>query len=687
MRAKGLDGSPEVEWKGGLRNAGARKLTKLGLFGTLPVEDGAASEQEMSQIKVTLPDGSQKVFESGVVVLDVARSIGPRLAQAAVVAKVDGHLVDLTARLESDASVAILTERDPEALRVYRHSSAHLLALAVIELFPGTQLGIGPPIENGFYYDFQRDAPFTGEELEGIQQRMLELVKADYPFELLWMDKAEGLEWFRKQGADLKCELIQERAGERFSCYKVGSLIDFCRGPHIPSLGRIKALKLLSVAGAYWKGEETNQQLQRIYGTSFFDKKQLAAYLHQLEEARKRDHRRIGKELDLFSLQEDAGPGLVFWHPKGALIRNQIEDFWRQRHLSGGYQFVYTPHIAKKDLWRTSGHVDFYRQSMYSAMEVDEVDYQLKPMNCPFHILIYKNQLRSYRELPLRWAEMGTVYRYERSGVLQGLLRVRGFTQDDAHIFCQSEKIEEEILGVLDFTLSLLRSFGFSDFEVFLSTRPEKYVGSVEDWELSTEALRRAVDARGLEYSTDEGGGAFYGPKIDIRIKDAIGRSWQCTTIQFDFNLPERFDLAYVGADGKAHRPYMVHRALLGSLERFFGILIEHYAGAFPLWLAPVQVAILPISQRHAEAASALESKLVREQFRVKTDLRNEKVNAKIRRAQVEKVPFMVILGDKELEKGTLAVRNRFDGDLGSFSFEKFLDLIQDLKDKKAVRP
>ena len=662
-------------------------MTKLGLFGTLPVEDGAASEQEMSQIKVTLPDGSQKVFESGVTVLDVARSIGPRLAQAAVVAKVDGRLVDLTARLESDASVAILTERDPEALQVYRHSSAHLLALAVIELFPGTQLGIGPPIENGFYYDFQRDAPFTGEELEGIQQRMLELVKADYPFELLWMDKAEGLEWFRKQGADLKCELIQERAGERFSCYKVGSLIDFCRGPHIPSLGRIKALKLLSVAGAYWKGEETNQQLQRIYGTSFFDKKRLAAYLHQLEEARKRDHRRIGKELDLFSLQEDAGPGLVFWHPKGALIRNQIEDFWRQRHLSGGYQFVYTPHIAKKDLWRTSGHVDFYRQSMYSAMEVDEVDYQLKPMNCPFHILIYKNQLRSYRELPLRWAETGTVYRYERSGVLQGLLRVRGFTQDDAHIFCQSEKIEEEILGVLDFTLSLLRSFGFSDFEVFLSTRPEKYVGSVEDWELSTEALRRAVDARGLEYSTDEGGGAFYGPKIDIKIKDAIGRSWQCTTIQFDFNLPERFDLAYVGADGKAHRPYMVHRALLGSLERFFGILIEHYAGAFPLWLAPVQVAILPISQRHAEAASALESKLVREQFRVKTDLRNEKVNAKIRRAQVEKVPFMVILGDKELEKGTLAVRNRFDGDLGSFSFEKFLDLIQDLKDKKAVRP
>lgn len=641
----------------------------------------------MSQITVTLPDGSRKDFDPGTSVLDVARSIGSRLARAALVAKVDGRLVDLATRLESDAAVTILTERAPEALQVYRHSSAHLLALAVIELFPETQLGIGPPIENGFYYDFQRDTPFTGEELERIEQRMLELVKADYPFELMWMDKPEGLAWFRKQGADLKCELIQERAGERFSCYKVGSLIDFCRGPHIPSLGRIKALKLLSVAGAYWKGDETNRQLQRIYGTSFFDTKQLAAYLHQLEEAKKRDHRRIGKELDLFSLQEDAGPGLVFWHPNGALIRNEIEDFWRQQHLGGGYQFVYTPHIAKKDLWRTSGHVDFYRQSMYSAMEVDQVDYQLKPMNCPFHILIYKNQLRSYRELPLRWAETGTVYRYERSGVLQGLLRVRGFTQDDAHIFCQSEKIEEEILGVLDFTLSLLRSFGFSDFEVFLSTRPEKYVGSVEDWNLSTEALRRAVEARGLEYCTDEGGGAFYGPKIDIKIKDAIGRSWQCTTIQFDFNLPERFDLSYVGDDGKSHRPYMVHRALLGSMERFFGILIEHYAGAFPLWLAPVQVVLLPISQRHAEAASALESRLAREKFRVKTDLRNEKVNAKIRRAQMEKVPFMVILGDRELDNGTLSVRNRFEGDLGSFSFDKFLDLIQDLRDTKAVRP
>lgn len=641
----------------------------------------------MNQITVSLPDGSQKIFCSGVTVLEVAKSVGRRLAEAALVAQVDGCLVDLFTKLENDTSVKILTERDPEALQVYRHSAAHLLALAVTELFPETQLGIGPPVENGFFYDFQRDAPFTTQELEQIEQKMLDLIEVNHPFELLWMEKAEGLEWFRKQGAQLKCELIQEKAEDWFSCYKVGSLTDFCKGPHIPSLGKIRALKILSVAGAYWKGDEANLQLQRIYGTAFFNKKELGDYLNQLEEAKKRDHRRLGKDLDLFSFQEEAGPGLVFWHPKGALIRTEIENFWREQHLRGGYEFVCTPHIAKKDLWRTSGHVDFYRESMYSAMEVDEIDYQLKPMNCPFHILIYKNQLRSYRELPLRWAETGTVYRYERSGVLQGLLRVRGFTQDDAHIFCQSEKIEDEILGVLDFTLELLRSFGFEGVEVFLATRPEKYVGSVEDWERSTEALKRAVIARSLSYSTDEGGGAFYGPKIDLKVRDAIGRSWQLTTIQFDFNLPERFDLTYVGEDGKFHRPYMVHRALLGSLERFFGILIEHYAGAFPLWLAPVQVAILPISERHSDTALTIESKLDQEKFRTKSDLRNEKVNAKIRKAQLEKVPYMVIIGDKEVEQETLSVRNRFEGDLGSFSFEKFLELLQDLRERKLARP
>jgi threonyl-tRNA synthetase len=641
----------------------------------------------MGQVSITLPDGSTKSYESGVTPLEVANSIGKRLAEAAIVAKVDGQLTDLSRPIEKDSSLAILTDKNLEALEVYRHSSAHLLALAVITLFPETQLGIGPPVENGFYYDFYRKNAFTQEDLEKIEQKMLEFVQQDLPFSRSLHEKSEGLEWFRKQGAELKCELIQEKADKQFSCYTVGTLVDFCLGPHVPSTGKIKAVKLLSIAGAYWKGDEHNKQLQRIYGTAFFSKKELDDYLKQLEEAKKRDHRRIGKELDLFSLQEEAGPGLVFWHPKGALIRTEIEDFWRAEHLRGGYDFVCTPHIAKLDLWRTSGHVDFYRDSMYAPMKIDETDYQLKPMNCPFHILIYKNDLRSYRDLPLRWAETGTVYRYERSGVLAGLFRVRGFTQDDAHIFCQPSKIEEEILGVIDFTLHILRSFGFEQFEIFLSTRPDKYVGSPEDWQTAEGALRRALEAKELDYSVDEGGGAFYGPKIDVKIKDAIGRSWQCSTIQFDFNLPERFDMTFIAEDGKAHRPYMVHRALLGSMERFFGVLIEHYAGAFPFWLSPVQVALLPISDKHTHAVQQLCDKLVGAQFRAKMDLRNEKINLKIRRAQLDKVPFMVVIGDKEVESGMLSVRNRFDGDMGTFSFEKFVELIQHLKSTRAVRP
>jgi threonyl-tRNA synthetase len=641
----------------------------------------------MGQISITLPDGSIKLFESGVTPLDVASSINKRLAESALVAQVDGQLTDLFRALERDASVTVLTEKNAEALEVYRHSSAHLLALAVTTLFPETQLGIGPPIENGFYYDFYRREAFTAEDLEKIEKKMQEFIQQDLPFSRSIMQKREGLEWFRQRGAELKAELIEEKADEQFSCYTVGSLVDFCLGPHIPSTGKIKAVKLLSIAGAYWRGDEHNKQLQRIYGTAFFSRKELDEYLKQLEEAKKRDHRRIGKELDLFSLQEEAGPGLVFWNPKGALIRTEIENFWRVEHLKGGYDFLCTPHIAKLDLWKTSGHVDFYRDSMYAPMKIDEIDYQIKPMNCPFHILIYKNDLRSYRDLPLRWAETGTVYRYERSGVLAGLFRVRGFTQDDAHIFCQPERIEDEILGVINFTLHILRSFGFEQFQIFLSTRPDKYVGSVEDWKRAEDALRRALDAKGLSYSVDEGGGAFYGPKIDVQIKDAIGRSWQCSTIQFDFNLPERFEISYIGEDGKAHRPYMVHRALLGSMERFFGVLIEHYAGAFPFWLSPVQVMLLPISERHSERVSSLREQLTTSGIRVKADLRNEKINLKIRRSQLEKIPFMVVIGDKEVENGTLSVRNRFDGDMGTFSFEKFLELIQHLKSTRAVRP
>jgi threonyl-tRNA synthetase len=641
----------------------------------------------MSQISITFPDGSQQAFESGVTVAEVANSIGKRLAESALVAKLNGRLVDLSHRLEDNATLTLLTDRNPEGLEVYRHSSAHLMALAVLELFPGTQLGIGPAIENGFYYDFYRKEPFTQEDLERIDRKIQELIEQNLPYERFMVSKVEGLEMFRKMGEDLKCELIEEKADAQFSCYRLGKLTDFCLGPHVPSTGRIKAIRVLSVAGAYWRGDEKNQQMQRIYGTSFFTRKELDDYLKQLEEAKKRDHRRLGKELDLFSLQEDAGPGLVFWHPKGALIRKEIEDFWRMEHLKGGYEFVYTPHIAKLDLWSTSGHVDFYRESMYAPMKIDEVEYQIKPMNCPFHILIYKNEMRSYRDLPFRWAEMGTVYRYERSGVLQGLFRVRGFTQDDAHIFCQPEKIEKEILGVLEFTLLILKSFGFEEYDIFLSTRPEKYVGAVADWDRATEALRRAIQFKGLPFSVDEGGGAFYGPKIDVKIRDAIGRSWQCTTIQFDFNLPERFDISYIAEDGKPHRPYMVHRALLGSMERFFGILIEHYAGAFPFWLAPVQVVLMPISERHSERVHQLESMLSAAGFRANSDTRNEKVNLKIRKAQLEKVPYMVIVGDREVENGTLSIRNRFEGDLGTFSFEKFLELIQDLRQTKAVRP
>ena len=641
----------------------------------------------MSQITITFPDATHKPYEAGVTAAEVAHSIGKRLADAALVAKANGQLVDLSRKIEKDTTLKFLTDKDPEALEVYRHSSAHLMALAVIELFPGTQLGIGPSVENGFYYDFYRKEPFTSEDLVKIEKKIHELIGQDLPYERFMMSKAEGLEMFRSMGEELKCQLIEEKAGEQFSCYRLGKLTDFCLGPHVPSTGRIKAIRVLSVAGAYWKGDEKNLQMQRIYGTSFFTRKELDDYIKQLEEAKKRDHRRLGRELDLFSLQEEAGPGLVFWHPKGALIRKEMEDFWRNEHLKGGYNFLYTPHIAKLDIWRTSGHVDFYKESMYAPMQIDEVDYQIKPMNCPFHILVYKNELRSYRDLPFRWAEMGTVYRYERSGVLQGLFRVRGFTQDDAHIFCQPAKIEEEILGVIEFTLSILRSFGFLEFEIFLSTRPEKYVGAAEDWDRATEALRRALDAKGLAFSLDEGGGAFYGPKIDVKIKDAIGRSWQCSTIQFDFNLPERFDMAYIGEDGKPHRPYMVHRALLGSMERFFGILIEHFAGAFPFWLAPVQILLMPISERHLERVTQLEAQLTEAGFRVKSDVRNEKVNVKIRKAQMEKVPFMVIIGDREVEQGGLSVRNRFDGDLGTFSFEKLRELIQDLMQTRAVKP
>src|SRR3984893_883517 len=583
-------------------------------------------------ITVTLPDGSQKAVPAGSRPMDVAKSISPRLADDAVVARVNGQLYDLTRPLEGDAKVEILTSKNPEALEVYRHSTAHLLAAAVLELFPETKLGIGPPIDTGFYYDFQRETPFTPEDLEKIEARMWELQAKGLPFERIMTPKEAGL----KKYADdwMKCELIQERAGDIFSEYTLGPhFIDFCRGPHVPSTSRIKAFKLLSVAGAYWKGDEHKAKLQRIDGTAFFSKKELAAYLERLEEAKKRDHRKLGQELDLFSIQEAAGPGLIFFHPKGGAVRKIIEDWMRDQYLARGYSLVYTPHVMRADLWRTSGHLNFFAENMFAGMELDDAEYRLKPMNCPGHILIFADRLRSYRELPVRLGELGTVYRYERSGVMHGLLRVRGFTQDDAHIFCTPEQIEDEVVSCLEFASDTLKAFGFEKFEAEISTwdggASGKYDGTPELWALGEGALKRAVDRLGIEAPVMANEAAFYGPKIDVKLLDALGRRWQLSTVQFDFTLPRRFGLEYVAEDGKKHQPLMVHRALYGSIERFFGILIEHYAGAFPVWLAPVQVAVMPITDRQQEYAIQLKTRLVEAGIRATIDERKEKVNLK----------------------------------------------------------
>ncbi|HOT92975.1 MAG TPA: threonine--tRNA ligase [Anaerolineae bacterium] len=567
-----------------------------------------------------------------------------------------------------------------------RHSTSHLMAAAVLEMFPEGRVAIGPPIENGFYYDFDLPRALTPEDLEQIEARMRALIAEHHDFVYQEITPEEARRLFADQ--PYKLELIDgilaggvDEDGNpvleapKLSIYKSGAFIDLCRGPHVRNSREInpQAVKLLNVAGAYWRGDERRPMLQRIYGTAFESPKELKAYLDWLEEVKKRDHRRLIRELDLLSFHEEAGPGLAYWHPRGAIMRKTIEDFWRDQHLEGGYEFVYTPHIGKSWLWETSGHLDFYRESMYSPMDVDGQDYYLKPMNCPFHILIYKTRLRSYRELPLRWAELGTVYRYEKSGVLHGLMRVRGFTQDDAHIICTPEQIEDEVLRVLRFSLALLRAFGFEQIEAYLSTRPEKAVGEPARWEQAQESLLRAINAEGLVYQVDEGGGAFYGPKIDLKIKDALGREWQLTTIQFDFNLPERFDMTYVGEDGNEHRPYMVHRALLGSLERFFGILVEHYAGAFPVWLAPEQARIIPIADRHIEYAKQVEDALRQAHLRVSTDVSASRMNAKIREAQMQKVPYMLVIGDKEVEAGAVAVRLRSGKDLGAMPVTAFI--------------
>jgi len=578
----------------------------------------------------------------------------------------------------------LVYEGAADALEELRHSSAHLMAHAVLELFPNTQTGIGPAIEDGFFYDFLRDTPFTLDDLQLIEEKMRELAKKDIPIQRLTLSKKEALRTFREMGQKLKVELIEEKGGKEVTCYKQDGFIDFCLGPHLSSTGRIKHFKLLSVSGAYWKGDEKGIQLQRIYGTSFFSAKDLKEHLALLEEARKRDHRKLGPELDLFSFSEDMGAGLILWHPKGATIRRIIEDYWREEHIQDGYEFIYAPHIAKLDVWRRSGHTEFY-EAMYPPLLSEGIEYELKPMNCPFHVMVFNSRQRSYRDLPLRWAELGTVYRYERSGVLHGLLRVRGFTVDDAHIFCHGEQLEEEIKKVIFLALRMMNTFGFKEYDIYLATRPEKYVGEIKDWDKATLALEKALKGAKLDFQVDEGEGVFYGPKIDIKVKDALKRSWQCTTVQLDFNLAERFDLNYVGEDGKHHRPYLIHRAILGSLERFFGVLIEHYNGNFPVWLAPVQAVILPIADRHNDYAQSLDKLFKENGLRSNLDLRREKIGYKIRDAETQKIPFILIVGDKEVKNKTASLRVHTMGDKGEVKVNEFLEKVKELDKNKSL--
>ncbi len=629
-------------------------------------------------IKLTKPDGSVQTLTGGLSGKEVVAGLDGALKKEVICLKVDGELVDLSAQLPEEAGVSLVLRSDPEALVILRHSASHIMAQAVKKIFPTAKLAIGPAIENGFYYDFDLPRPLTPEDLTEIEAEMRKIVKEDYSFTCRLVGKEEALAGLSAAGEKYKVELVSELNDGEISFYQQGEFSDLCRGPHLPSTRYLKAFKLTSIAGAYWRGDSSREMLQRIYGTAFFSKEELENHFKFMEEAAKRDHRKLGRELDLFSTDEQIGAGLILWHPKGGRIRQAIEDFWREEHRKNGYELVYTPHLGRRSLWETSGHLGFYQENMYSGMEVEGQEYLIKPMNCPFHIAIYQSRSRSYRELPFRWAELGTVYRYERSGVLHGLLRVRGFTQDDAHIFCRPDQMPDEIDRVLDFCLQILKAFGFKEFELYLATKPEKSVGAEERWAAATEALRAAIEKTGLPYKVDEGGGAFYGPKIDLKIKDALGREWQCSTIQFDFNEPERFALSYKGTDSQDHQPYMIHRALLGSLERFFGILIENYEGAFPLWLAPVQALVLPVLPDNLEYAGDVYDWLRASGIRAELDSRNEKIGYRIREAQMQKVPYMLVVGSKEAESGLVAVRTRKEGDLGAWSREQLLARMQE---------
>ena len=678
------------------------------------VDQGSAD----TTIRVELPDGAVREVSAGTTPLELASAISPRLASAVVVARVQPlrvavamaerdanteagvteaamygaadaaaeRLVYLREPRREDVRLELLKDTDPEALRVLRHSAAHVMATALLELYPDTKLGHGPATDAGFFYDVYREQPLKEEDLRLIEGRMAEIAARDDAFLREYVPREQGLAAYEQAGEFMKVHFIERftEPGEEISLYRNGEFTDFCRGPHVSSTGRVKAFRLLSLAGAYWLGDERNPQLQRIYGTAFFSQKALDEHFKHLDDIAKRDHRVLGKQLDLFSIQEIAGAGLIFWHPKGAIIRKTMEDWMKDECIRRGYELVYTPHVAKVNLWQTSGHEGFYAANMFTPMELDDADYRMKPMNCPFHILIYKNSPKSYRDLPVRYAELGNVYRYERSGTMHGLLRVRGFTQDDAHIFCTPAQIEDEVVGCIDFAQAVLETFGFSDFKVELSTWDPKdraaWAGSDENWELATGALKKALARKGIAYQTILGEAAFYGPKIDIKLVDVLGRLWQLSTVQFDFNLPARFELEYVGEDGERHQPVMVHRALFGSVERFFGVLIEQFAGAFPLWLAPVQVGLVPIAERHLAYAQEVKAQLEHAGLRVELDSRNEKMNAKIRELALQKIPYVLVMGDKEAEAHAVSVRTRGKGDGGSMPLADFVAHAKELR-------
>ncbi|OKY74405.1 MAG: threonine--tRNA ligase [Desulfobulbaceae bacterium DB1] len=633
----------------------------------------------MSEIRLSIKDGESKTFPDGTVVAEAVKELcSSKERKRVIAARLGDRLVDLSEALHEDWVIEPITKDSPEGLHILRHSASHIMAEAVVSLYgPEVKVAIGPATDDGFYYDFDRAAPFTPDDFDAIEARMREIVAAARPFSRKTLSLSEAKKFFQEKGQVYKVELLDDIKDDTVSLYSQGDFVDLCRGPHIADSSQLQAFKLIRIAGAYWRGDEKRPMLQRLYGTAFFDPKELKQYLYQLEEAKKRDHRRLGKELELFTISDQVGPGLILWQPKGALARKLIEDYWKDEHYRNGYELLYTPHIAKRDMWATSGHLDFYVDDMFSPMEVEDVSYQLKPMNCPFHIAIYKTKKRSYREFPIRWCELGTVYRFERTGALQGLMRVRGFTQDDAHIFTLPEQLDDEIFNILDLNLHILRSFGFTEYDIYLSTQPEKFVGTPQNWEKATDALKRALERKGLAYQVDPGEGVFYGPKIDIKIKDVLGRAWQCSTIQVDFNLPDRFQLGYTAEDGKEHQPIMIHRALMGSLERFFGVLIEHYAGAFPLWMAPVQAKVLNITDAQLDYVDTVYQQLRQAGIRVEKDTRNEKLNYKIREAQMAKIPYMVIVGDKEKETGMVTVRLRDGKNLDPMSVSAFAELIR----------